>query len=124
MSKRMTESDVEELFLNILSEIGYSVKFGPEISPEGKEQEREYSDPILTNRLKERLQLINPEIPSEAIEEAIRIIRKNNSQDLVSNNHDFHNFLVNGIDVQYRRNDGSIKHDKVFLFDFNNIENN
>ncbi len=124
MSKWMTESDVEELFLGILSNIGYSIEFGPNISPGGKEQEREYSDPILTDRLKERLQMINPEIPNEAIDEAIRIIRRNNSQDLISNNHDFHNLIVNGIDVQYRKRNGSIKHDKVFIFDFNNMENN
>jgi type I restriction enzyme R subunit len=120
----MKESDVEELFLNILSDIGYSVNFGPDISPGGKELEREYSDSILTGRLKERLQLINSEIPDEAIDEAIRKIRKNNSQDLVSNNHDFHNLVVNGIDVQYRKRNGSIKHDKVFLFDFYHLENN
>ena len=71
MSKWMSESDVEELFLGILSNIGYSIKFGPDISPGGKEQEREYTDPILTYRLKERLQLINPEIPIEAIDEAL-----------------------------------------------------
>ena len=124
MSKWMTESDVEDLFLDILSKLGYSIKFGPDISLGGKDQEREYSDPILTYRLKERLQLINPEIPIEAIEEAIRIIRKNNSQDLILNNHDFHNLIVNGIDVQYRKRNGSIKHDKVFAFDFNRIENN
>ena len=124
MSKRVTESDVEDLFLKILSEIGYSVKYGPDISLGGNQQEREYSDTILPKRLRESLKLINPEIPDEAIEEAIRKIRKNDSQDLVSNNHDFHNLLVNGIDIQYRRNNGLIKHDKVFMFDFNNIENN
>ncbi|MGP6294323.1 type I restriction endonuclease subunit R [Caldiplasma sukawensis] len=124
MSNWITESDVEKLFLDILSRIGYSVKYGPDISPGGNEQEREYSDPILTNRMKESLQSINPDIPNEAIEEAIRKIKKNDSQDIVSNNHDFHNLLVNGVDIQYRRKDGSIKHDKVFIFDFNHIENN
>ncbi len=124
MPKHMSESDLEELFLSMLSEIGYSVKFGPDISPGGKEQEREYSDPILIGRLNERLQLINPEIPIEAIEEAIKKIRKNDSPDMISNNHDFHNLLVNGIDVQYRKKNGSVKHDKVFIFDFDHIENN
>ena len=124
MSKQVTESDVEDLFLKLLSEIGYSIKFGPDISPGGNEQEREYSEPILPERLRESLQLINSEIPDEAIDEAIRKIRKNESQDIVSNNHDFHNLLVNGIDIQYRKKDGSIKHDKVFLFDFNHMENN
>ncbi len=124
MPKRMSESDLEELFLSMLSEIGYSVKFGPDMSPGGKEQEREYSDPILTGRLNERLQLFNPETPIEAIDEAIKKIRKNESPEMISNNHDFHNLLVNGIDVQYRKKNGSIKHDKVFLFDFDHIENN
>ena len=99
MSKWMPESDVEELFLDILSELGYSIEFGPDISPGGKKQEREYSDPVLNDRLKERLHLINPEIPNEAIEEAIRILRKNNSQDLVSNNHDFHSEYLSLGDV-------------------------
>ena len=31
MSKWMSESDVEELFLGILSNIGYSIEFGPDI---------------------------------------------------------------------------------------------
>ncbi len=124
MTKRMIESDVEELFLKVLSEIGYSVKYGPDISPGGSDQEREYSDPILPGRLKESLRLINPEIPDEAIDEAIRKITKNNSQDTVSNNHYFHNLLVNGIDVEYRKKNGSIKHDNIFIFDFNHMENN
>ena len=124
MTKRMIESDVEELFLKVLSEIGYSVKYGPDISPGGSDQEREYLDPILPGRLKESLTLINPEIPDEAIDEAIRKITKNNSQDTVSNNHYFHNLLVNGIDVEYRKKNGSIKHDNIFMFDFNHIENN
>ena len=124
MTKRMIESDVEELFLKVLSEIGYSVKYGPDISPGGSDQEREYSDPILPGRLKESLGLINPEIPDEAIDEAIRKITKNNSQDTVSNNHYFHNLLVNGIDVEYRKKNGSIKHDNIFMFDFKHIENN
>ena len=80
MSKWMTESDVEELFLNILSEIGYSIKFGPDISPGGKGPEREYLEPLLKERLKERLQLINPGFPSEAIDDAIRILTKNERQ--------------------------------------------
>ena len=124
MTKRMIESDVEELFLKVLSEIGYSVKYGPDISPGGSDQEREYLDPILPGRLKESLTLINPEIPDETIDEAIRKITKNNSQDTVSNNHYFHNLLVNGIDVEYRKKNGSIKHDNIFMFDFNHIENN
>ena len=87
MSKRMTESDVEDLFLKTLSETGYSISYGPDISPGGSKQEREYSDPVLPERLKEGLQLINPEIPIEAIDEAIRKIRKNESRILYQCRH-------------------------------------
>ncbi len=123
MTSRMNESDLEKLFMEILSNIGYCKAFGPDISPGGKYQEREYSESILTERLRESLRIINPEFPDEAIEEAIKRLRKNQSQDLINNNHDFHNLLVNGIDVEYRNGD-SIKHGKIFLFDFDHIENN
>ena len=120
---RMNESDLEKLFLEILSNIGYSIAFGPDLSPGGKYQEREYSESILTERLREHLRMINPEFPEDAIEDAIRRVRKNQNQDLINNNHDFHELLVNGVDVEYKKND-SIRHGKVFLFDFNHVDNN
>ena len=72
MSKRISESDLEELFLDLLSKTGYSVKFGPDISPGGPNREREYSEVVLRDRLIHRLQIINPEIPQEAINDAYR----------------------------------------------------
>jgi type I restriction enzyme R subunit len=120
----MTESDVEELFLNILSDLGYSIKFGPDISPGGLYKEREYSEVVLASRLKERLRIINPSLPEDAIEEAFSKIVKQESQDMIFNNRSFHNLLVNGIDVQYKQADGSIRHDKAFMMDFYNVDNN
>ena len=124
MSKRISESDLEELFLDILSKTGYSVRFGPDISPGGPGMEREYSEVVLRDRLVQRLQIINPEIPQEAINDAYRTAVKSESQDTISDNHSFHYLLVNGINVQYKKKDGSMKHDKVFMMDFNNPENN
>ncbi|MDA8055299.1 MAG: type I restriction endonuclease, partial [Thermoplasmatales archaeon] len=118
MTSGMAESDLEELFMKTLEEQGYERLYGPDISPDGPQKEREYSDAIISGRLKESLRMVNPSIPEEAIEEAFRRIIKPESQDLIANNHDFHNLLVNGVDVQYRRNDGTIKHDRVFIFDF------
>ena len=124
MPSKMTESDVEELFLNILSDLGYSIKFGPDISPGGLYKEREYSEVVLASRLKERLRIINPSLPEDAIEEAFSKIVKQESQDMIFNNRSFHNLLVNGIDVQYKQADGSIRHDKAFMMDFYNVDNN
>ena len=66
MSKRISESDLEELFLDLLSKTGYSVKFGPDISPGGPNKEREYSEVVLRDRLIQRLQIM--EIDGKMIE--------------------------------------------------------
>ena len=124
MSNRMTESDIENLFLEVLENLGYETKYGPDISPDGPHQEREYSEVVLSVRLRERIRLINPNIPEEALDDVFRKVMKTESQDMISNNHQFHKLLVNGVSVQYKRPDGSIKDDTAFILDFNNIENN
>ncbi|MEM4091162.1 MAG: type I restriction endonuclease subunit R [Thermoplasmatales archaeon] len=124
MIRRMSESDVEDLFLQLLETTGYEIRHGPDISPGGNDQEREYADVILISRLRERLRIINPDFPDEAIDDAVRKILKIGSQDLVSNNHEFHKMLVDGIDIEYKKKDGKVRGDKLFIFDFNQIDNN
>jgi len=124
MSKIITESEVEQVALDILSELKYKVIYGPDIAPDGPKPERQsYADVILIGRLREAIDRFNPEIPAEAKEEAIRCILRTESQDLVINNHRFHKMLVDGVDVEYRR-DGRIVGDKVWLFDFDKINEN
>jgi len=53
-----------------------------------------------------------------AREEAVKKVLRAESQDLVHNNRAFHNMLVNGVDVEYRGQDGETVYDKVWLFDF------
>ncbi|MDI6704868.1 MAG: hypothetical protein QME73_01215 [Bacillota bacterium] len=40
------------------------------------------------------------------------------------NNKAFQRMITDGVDVQYRRDDGSIKTDKVWIFDLENVNNN
>ena len=124
MSDRITESDLEKLFLDLLEASGYEAKYGPDISPGGPKEERHYSDVVLVSRLKERLRIINPDFPDETIDDAVRQILKMDSQNFVSNNQEFHNMLVNGIDIEYRGKDGKVRGDKLFVLDFNQIDNN
>ncbi len=124
MSGRITESDLEELFLELFEQIGYEIRYGPDISPGGPKEERKYSEVVLLSRLRERLRIINPDIPDDGIDEAIKKIMKTESQDPVSNNRDFHRFVMNGVPVQYRKEDGKIKEDIVFLMDSKDIDNN
>ncbi len=121
----ITESDIEEAALNILSELGYTILQGPEISPDSLFPERKsYSDVVLIDRLRNKVYEFNPDIPDEAKEEAIKKVIRSESPDLIVNNQRFHDFLVNGIEVEYRKDDGRITGDKVWLFDFKDAENN
>ena len=120
----ITESEVEQVALDILSELKYKVIYGPDIAPDGPKPERQsYADVILLGRLREAIDRFNPNIPTGAKDEAIKQILRTEGPDLVVNNHRFHKMLVDGIDVEYRK-DGRIAGDKVWLFDFANPNNN
>lgn len=118
MSKIITESEIEQVALDILSELKYKVIYGPDIAPDGPRPERQsYADVILIDRLRQAIDRFNPNIPAEAKEEALKRILRTESPDLVINNHLFHKMLVDGVDVEYRK-DGRIVGDKVWLFNF------
>lgn len=120
----ITESQIEQVVLDILQEIGYKIVYGPDIAPDGDNPERaDYSEVALIGRLKKAIDNINLNIPQEAKEEALKKILRFESQNLTVNNQRFHSMLVNGIDVEYRK-DGRIIGDKVWLFDFRNPKNN
>src|SRR3989338_5164358 len=122
--KILTESSIEQVALDILSELKYKVIYGPDIAPDGlRPERRSYADVILVDRLREAIDRFNPEIPAEAKDEAVKRILRTESPDLVINNHYFHKILVDGVDVEYRK-DGRIAGDKVWLFDFDKVNEN
>ena len=124
MATTFTESTVEEAALEIFGSLGYTVLHGPNIAPGELFAERtSYSDVVLVGRLKEALARINPKIPSEAIEEAIRKVLHPDSPNLIENNRRFHRFLTDGVSVEYQ-GEGRAIHDQVRLFDFDNPSNN
>ena len=115
---------MEQAALAWFESLAYQVISGPTIAPGELFAERDsYSDVILTKRLREALARINPAIPPEAIEDAIRKIVRSESPDPVENNRRFHHFVTDGVPVEYRRPD-RIVHDTVWLFDYNEPESN
>ena len=71
-----------------------------------------------------KLEDLNPKIPLEGLQEALRKIRLISHPTLIENNRAFHRLLVEGVDVEFRNRDGQIVHDKVWLIDFANSEAN
>ena len=86
-------------------------------------ERRDYHEVILKRYLQESLEKINPHLPFNAIEQAIALVLKSESLDLITNNRAFHRLLLEGVPVEYRKDDKTI-HDRAFLIDFENIANN
>ncbi len=120
----ITEQFVENFTLKIFSDLGYGVLSGREIAPEEPAAERDnYQQVLLAGRLNSALRRINPDVPDEALEDAFRKVSRLDLPSLVNNNRAFHKMLADGIEVEYSDN-GRIKGDKVWLADFEHVENN
>jgi type I restriction enzyme R subunit len=121
----ITESEVEETALEILSDLGYEHRYGPEIAPRTPNAEREdFGMVVLPGRLREAIRLLNPDVPAEAREEVVKRVLRAETQDLVQSNLAFHSMLTDGIDIEYREENGETVYDKVWLFDFEEPEKN
>lgn len=125
MSKRFTESVVEEAALAWLDGLKYTILHGPEIAPGEPGAERDsYEQVILADRLREKLPDLNPELPAEALAEAFRKLSIPDSLTLIANNHAVHRMLVEGVPVEYQRPDGSTAGVQVQVLDFDDPTNN
>jgi type I restriction enzyme R subunit len=113
------ESVVEEAALEWYAQQGYATLSGADIAPGEPGGERaSYADVVLNGRLREALARLNPAVPPEGVDEAFRRIIRVTSPQLVDANHELHTYLVNGVTVEYAREDGTIGYDPVRLLDF------
>lgn len=125
MSNHFNESTVEEAALSWFEELGYAIVQGPSIAPGEPETERQsFGDVVLVRRLREAIDRLNPDIPTEAREEAFRKVLRPESPSLIGNNRTFHWMLRDGVEVEYRMADGTIRGDRVRLLDFDLAANN
>lgn len=99
--------------------------YGPDIAPDSENPEREnFGTVVLIDRLWAAVERLNPKIPVEAREEALKKVVREECQDLIHSNLAFYSMLVNGVDVEYRRENGDTVYDKVWLVDFREKGNN
>jgi len=123
--KTFTESVVEEATLQWLEALGYKPVSGPSIAPGELAAERDdYSQVVLEERLRQALYRLNPDLPAEAIEDAFRHVLRIDGPNQEVRNRVFHRMLVDGVTVEYARQDGSIAGAQARLIDFDLPENN
>jgi type I restriction enzyme R subunit len=118
------ESDIEQLALDTLQhDNGYTILFGPDLA-EGATKEREYHEVFLTHRLRQALNLLNPSLPTSALDEAFKKATRPSALTLLANNEQFHHLLINGVDVKFSVGEGKTRTEKVWLIDWEHPENN
>jgi len=121
---RITESEIEAFALELLESQGFTCIHGPDIAPDSDSSERgSYGDVVLAGRLTRAVDTLNPDIPPEAREQAIKEVLRITEPDLITTNEKFHRMLTEGVEVEFRR-DGEIVGDKVWLVDYHNPANN
>jgi type I restriction enzyme R subunit len=119
----ITENEIEEIALTYLQSLGYSYILGIDISPDGEHPERQYTDVVLTTRLRDAIDKLNPTISNDAKEDALKKVLRTESPNLLLNNENFHRYLTDGVDVEVRTPSG-IRGEKVHIVDFTNPEHN
>ncbi len=119
----LRESEIEIIALSYLQNLGYSYLLGTEISPDGEHPERQYTDVVLVNRLRDAIDKLNPTLPQDAKEDALKKVLRTESPNAIINNEKFHRYLTDGIDVEIRTDSG-IRGEKVYIIDFENPINN
>ncbi len=116
---KITESVVEQAALGWLESLDYQILAGPAIAPGEIGGEREsYADAWLAGRLRGALGRINPAMPAAALEEAERKAQLTPHPTLIENNREFHRLMVEGVDVEYRDDEGAIRQGKVWIVDW------
>lgn len=90
-----TEAHFENAILELFREhLGYDYVYGPDVA-------RDYSEPLYVDQLRASLQELNPQLPAEAIDEAMARIRTFDGGSLVQRNEQFTDRMQNGVEISY-----------------------
>ncbi|MDD2708551.1 MAG: type I restriction endonuclease subunit R [Verrucomicrobiae bacterium] len=95
--------------------------FGP-AGTLGRSSEREA---VLVRDLRAAVQRLNTDLPESAREQAIeKLTRVDFARSLIQQNREFHDFIRNGVPVEWRDAGGQTRHARARVLDFRNPSNN
>ena len=119
------ENVVELAALEYFAELGYRTIHGPDIAPGESGAEREsYEDVFLWGRLRDAIRRINPGTSPALIDEAIKRVRRAKSQSPIDENYRLHQLITEGVPVEHRDADGTLRTTRLWLVDFDQPVNN
>ena len=118
------ESVVQGRALELLEELGW--RAGDDLSGPGtRYSERTgYDQVVLEGRLRAVVDRLNPGLPAYAREEALRRLTRPGGALPEIRNRNFHRMLVEGVTVEHRTEDNSIRGAQAWVIDFDEPGNN
>ncbi|AUZ77350.1 MULTISPECIES: type I restriction endonuclease subunit R [Aeromonas] len=121
----LSEAAVEQALMEQLGGLGYSIEREEDIGPDGHRPERESHDEVvLKRRFEDAVSRLNPGLPLDARQDAIRKVTQSELPSLLEENRRLHKLMTEGVDVEYYADDGTLTAGKVALIDFEHPEQN
>ncbi len=111
-----SEAEYEDAIIELYQQMGYDYVYGPNVV-------RDYSDPLYQDVLTSSIENINRDLPSAAVQEALRKIQNMENGTVVRKNTVFMDYLQNGVPVRYFHN-GEERSAIVKLIDYENVNSN
>ena len=119
-----TETVVEHAALDWFRALGYDVVGGPDMPPGPHALRESYADTIFPSVVRGALERLNPNLPTEALDDAGRKLARPEGSTLAARNRAFHRMAVDGVTVEYRDDGGAIRGAQVQVLDFEQPANN
>ena len=116
MSDFYTEGDYENSVIELFQNMGYRYVYAPDL-------ERDFRSPLYGEELEEAIHRINPDMPEQALADAIYKLKNFENAELVLKNAIFMEYIQHGIEVRYFV-DGEERSGLVYLVDYKNTDNN
>lgn len=113
----VNEEAYENSIIELFEELGYTHVYGPDM------ETRDFTSPLYEVVLTNSLHQINPNLPDEAINEALFKLKNFENAELTQKNAVFMDYLQNGITVRYTEK-GEPRDTIVYLIDYENPDNN
>lgn len=113
----VNEEAYENSIIELFQELGYTHVYGPDV------ETRDFTSPLYETVLTNSLHQINPNLPDEAINEALFKLKNFENAELTQKNAVFMDYLQNGITVRYTEK-GEPRDTIVYLIDYENPDNN
>ncbi|HGY2266949.1 type I restriction endonuclease subunit R [Morganella morganii] len=121
----LSEAAVEQALLEQMHVLGYSIEREDDIGPDGRRPEREsHNEVVLKSRFEDAVARLNPNLPLEAHQDAVRRMMQSELPSLLEENRRIHKLITEGVDVEYYADDGTLTACKIALIDFEHPEKN